>query len=105
MSRSRLHRMVVRVDPALREALTEVAERLFSETRSEFSCSAVTRGLIALGLVAVADIRLLGPLFRGARVKRGRKRGPPATSPDAARRSRRSVRERARRRQRSMTLR
>jgi hypothetical protein len=65
--------MVVRVDPALHEALTKIAERLFSETRSEYSCSAVTRGLIALGLVAVADVRLLGPLFRSARVKRGRK--------------------------------
>ena len=54
MSRSRLHRMVVRVDPALHEALTKIAERLFSETRSEYSRSAVTRGLIALSLVAVA---------------------------------------------------
>jgi hypothetical protein len=105
MSRSRLHRIVVRVDPALHEVLTEIAERLLSETRSEYSCSAVTRGLIALGLVAVADIRLLGPLFRGARVKRGRKRGPVATSPDAARRSRRRIRERARRRLRPMTRR
>ena len=59
MSRSRLHQMVVRVDPALHDALTKIAERLFSETRSEYSCSAVTRGLIALGLVAVADVRLL----------------------------------------------
>ena len=83
MSRSRLHRMIVRVDPALHEALTKLAERLFSETRSEYSRSAVTRGLIALGLVAVADARLLAPLFLGARVKRGRKRGPLAASPDA----------------------
>ena len=75
MSRSRLHRMVVRVDPALHEALTKIAEQLFSETQSEYSCSAVTRGLIALGLVAVADVRLLAPQFLGARVKRGRKRG------------------------------
>jgi hypothetical protein len=67
--------MVVRVDPVLHEALTKVAEQLFSETRSEYSCSAVTRGLIALGLVAVADVRRLAPLFLGARVKRGRKRG------------------------------
>jgi hypothetical protein len=74
--------MVVRVDPALHEALTKIAERLFSETRSEYSCSAVTRGLIALGLVAVTDVRLLAPLFRSARVKRGRKPGPLA-SPDA----------------------
>ena len=82
-SRSRLHRMVVRIDPALHEALTKIAEKLFSETRSEYSCSAVTRGLIALGLVAVTDVRLLAPLFLSARVKRGRKRGPLTTSPDA----------------------
>ena len=82
MSRSRLHRMVVRVDPALHEALTEIAERLFGETRSEYSCSAVTRGLIALGLVAVTDVRLLAPLFLSARVKRGRKKGFRPGSPD-----------------------
>jgi hypothetical protein len=74
--------MVVRVDPALHEALTKIAEKLFSETRSEYSCSAVTRGLIALGLVAVTDVRLLAPLFRGARVKRGRKPGSPPASLD-----------------------
>jgi hypothetical protein len=74
--------MVVRVDPALHEALTRIAERLFSETRSEYSCSAVTRGLIALGLVAVADLRLLAPLFVSARVKRGRKRGYRAATTD-----------------------
>jgi hypothetical protein len=74
--------MVVRVDPALHEALTKIAEKLFSETRSEYSCSAVTRGLIALGLVAVADVRVLAPLFRSARVKRGRKPGS-LDSPDA----------------------
>ena len=78
-----LHRMIVRVDPALNEALTKLAERLFSETRSEYSRSAVTRGLIALGLVAVADARLLAPLFLGARLKRGRKRAPLVASPDA----------------------
>jgi hypothetical protein len=75
--------MIVRVDPALHEALTKIAERLFSETRSEYSRSAVTRGLIALGLVAVTDARLLAPLFQGARVKRGRKRGPRPASSDA----------------------
>jgi hypothetical protein len=75
--------MVVRVDPALHEALTKIAERLFSETRCEYSCSAVTRGLIALGLVAVADLRLLAPLFRAARVKRGRKPGSWVASPGA----------------------
>jgi hypothetical protein len=74
--------MVVRVDPALHEALTKIAERLFSETRAEYSCSAVTRGLIALGLVAVTDVRLLAPLFRTARVKRGRKAGSLAASPE-----------------------
>jgi hypothetical protein len=75
--------MVVRVDPALHEALTKIAERLFSETRSEYSCSAVTRGLIALGLVAVTDVRVLAPLFRSARVKRGRRPGSRPASPDA----------------------
>jgi hypothetical protein len=74
--------MVVRVDPALHEALTKIAERLLSQTRSEYSCSAVTRGLIALGLVAVADVRRLAPLFLGARVKRGRKRGHRAATTD-----------------------
>ena len=44
MSRSRLHRMIVRVDPTLHEALSQLAERLFAETRSEYSRSAVTRG-------------------------------------------------------------
>jgi hypothetical protein len=75
--------MIVRVDPTLHEALSKLAERLFSETRSEYSRSAVTRGLIALGLVAVADAALLRPLFLGARLKRGRKRGPLASSADA----------------------
>jgi hypothetical protein len=74
--------MIVRIDPALHAALTKLAERLFSETRSEYSRSAVTRGLIALGLGAVADAALLGPLFVGVRLKRGRKRGPLAASPD-----------------------
>jgi hypothetical protein len=74
--------MIVRVDPALHEALTKLAERLVSETRSEYSRSAVTRGLIALGLVLVADAPLLAPLFLGARLKRGRKRGTQAGSPD-----------------------
>jgi hypothetical protein len=74
--------MVIRVEPALHEALSKIAEQLLSETRSEYSCSAVTRGLIALGLVAVADVRLLAPLFLGARVKRGRKRGSRPASPD-----------------------
>jgi hypothetical protein len=75
--------MVVRVDPALHAALTKIAERLFSETRSEYSCSAVTRGLIALGLVAVTDHRLLAPLFVSARVKRGRKPGSRPAARDA----------------------
>jgi hypothetical protein len=74
--------MVVRVDPALHEALTKIAEQLFSETRSEYSRSAVTRGLIALGLVAVADVGHLAPQFLGARLKRGRKRGPRAAPSD-----------------------
>jgi hypothetical protein len=75
--------MIVRIDPALHDAVSKLAERLASETRSEYSRSAVTRGLIALGLVAVADVQLLAPRFIGARLKRGRKRGALAASPDA----------------------
>ena len=66
MSRSRLRRRIVRVDPALHEALTKLAERLFSETRSEYSRSAVTRGVTALGLVALARARGRALLCWGA---------------------------------------
>lgn len=71
---ARLARMVVRVDRELQGTLAAVAERLFAETRFEHSQSAVVRGLITIGLVAVAENRGLGSLFAGARIPRGRKR-------------------------------
>lgn len=79
---SRLLRLIVRVDPGLHEVLTRIAERLFSETRFEYSRAAIFRGLITVGLAAVADAPRLAPLFVGARLKRGRKPSSRAASPD-----------------------
>lgn len=72
---ARLARMVMRVDGGLHGTLAGIAERLLAETRIEHSQSAVVRGLIALGLATVAGNDVLAPLFAGARVARGRKRG------------------------------
>jgi hypothetical protein len=82
MSSSRLVRMIVRADPGLHAGLARIAERLFSETQLEYSRAAVFRGLIAIGLAAVTDAPHLAPLFRGARLKRGRKSGGRPASPD-----------------------
>jgi len=79
---SRLLRLIVRVDPSLNEVLARIAERLFSETRFEYSRAAIFRGLITLGLAAVADAPRLAPVFAGARLKRGRKPGGRAASRD-----------------------
>jgi hypothetical protein len=81
----RLARMVVRVPLDLNEALTTIAARLFNETRIEHSHSAIVRGLIAIGLAAVAGNDVLAPLFVNARVARGRRRGarrPPVAPLD-----------------------
>jgi hypothetical protein len=80
---SRLLRLIVRVDPSLHEVLARIAKRLFSETRFEYSRAAIFRGLIAIGLAAVADTPRLAPLFVGARLKRGRKPGSRAALPAA----------------------
>ena len=77
---SRLLRLIVRVDPSLNEVLARIAERLFSETRFEYSRAAIFRGLTTLGLAAVADAPRLATLFVGARLKRGRKPGVRAAS-------------------------
>lgn len=71
----RLCRMVLRVDRNLRETLVTIAARLLSETGLSYSCAAIVRGLIDLGLASLADASSLAPLFVGARVKRGRKPG------------------------------
>ncbi|MFS8069416.1 MAG: hypothetical protein ACMG6S_23890 [Byssovorax sp.] len=71
----RLVRMVLRVPPELQEDLISLSERLFDETRLEYSYAAIIRGLIALGLGAVVGKESLAVEFAGARVPRGRKRG------------------------------
>jgi hypothetical protein len=52
-----------------------ISERLFDETRQEYSYAAILRGLIALGLASIAGKTSLAVEFAGARVPRGRKRG------------------------------
>lgn len=74
MSR-RLARMVIRVDAGLHETLTTLAARLFNETRHDYSLASMVRGLIAIGLIAVADVPHLAPMFAGSRLQRGRKKG------------------------------
>jgi hypothetical protein len=73
----RLVRMVLRVSPDLQEDLISLSERLFDETRLEYSYAAIIRCLIALGLAAIAGKESLAVEFAGARVPRGRKRGSP----------------------------
>ncbi|MFS8068483.1 MAG: hypothetical protein ACMG6S_19160 [Byssovorax sp.] len=72
---TRLVRMVLRVSPALQEDLLSISERLFDETRLEYSYAAIIRGLITLGLASIAGKTSLAVEFAGARVPRGRKRG------------------------------
>ena len=67
--------MVLRVSPELQEDLITISERLFDETRLEYSYAAIIRGLISLGLAAIAGKESLAVEFAGARVLRGRKRG------------------------------
>jgi hypothetical protein len=72
---ARLVRMVLRVSPELQEDLITISERLFDETKLEYSYAAIIRGLISLGLVSIAGKVSLAVEFAGARVPRGRKRG------------------------------
>lgn len=67
--------MVLRVSPALQEDLTTISERLFRETRLEYSYAAIVRGLITLGLASIAGKASLAVEFAGTRIPRGRKRG------------------------------
>lgn len=67
--------MVLRVTPALQGDLTKISERLFRETRVEYSCAAIVRGLIRLGLASIAGKASLAVEFAGTRIPRGRKRG------------------------------
>lgn len=67
--------MVLRVTPALQHDLTRISERLCRETRMEYSCAAIVRGLIRLGLASIAGKTSLAVEFAGTRIPRGRKRG------------------------------
>jgi hypothetical protein len=67
--------MVLRVSPALQDDLTTISERLFHETRIEYSYAAIVRGLIRLGLASIAGKASLAVEFAGTRIPRGRKRG------------------------------
>jgi hypothetical protein len=67
--------MVLRVSPDLQEDLITISERLYDETRLDYSYAAILRGLIALGLAAIAGKASLAVEFAGARVPRGRRRG------------------------------
>jgi hypothetical protein len=66
--------MVVRLPQDLKVTLSTIADRLFAETRRDYSHAAIFRGLVALGLRAVADAPHLAGLFIGSRLQRGRKR-------------------------------
>jgi hypothetical protein len=67
--------MVIRIPLGLDKTLTDLAGRLFDETERNHPLSAVVRGLIAIGLAAVANTPKLAPLFVGALIARGRKKG------------------------------
>ncbi len=67
--------MVLRVSPTLQKELTSISDRLSRETSVEYSCAAIVRGLLALGLTSIAGRANLALVFAGARIPRGRKRG------------------------------
>lgn len=70
----RLARRVIRVPRSLDETLNMIAERLLDETAQVHSFSAVMRGLVTLGLLAITEAPHLAPLFVGVRIARGRKK-------------------------------
>src|SRR5690242_3098640 len=72
---SKLVRMVLRVSLALEEDSSTISEYLFDETRIEYPNAAIIRGLITLGLAAIAGKASLADEFAGTRLPRGRKRG------------------------------
>ena len=72
---ARLVRMVLRVSPELQEDLISISERLFDETKLEYSYAAIVRGLISLGLATIRGKASLAVEFAGERVPRGRKGG------------------------------
>jgi hypothetical protein len=71
--------MVLRVGGDLDAQVDVIAERLFQETCDDYPRAAVVRGLIVLGLAAVARSNVLAPLFVGVRIARGPKKGGRVT--------------------------
>jgi predicted DNA-binding protein len=76
-----MDRVVLRLFPELRQALDVLAARLTNETGVAFPRAAVLRGLIGLGIAAVADHATLAPTFIASRVARGVKKGQKQRSP------------------------
>jgi fructose-specific phosphotransferase system IIC component len=72
--------MVIRIPPGLDETLTDLAGKLFDETERNHPLAAVVRGLIAIGLAAVADAPKIAPLFVGVLIARGRRKSPRRSS-------------------------
>jgi ABC-type amino acid transport system permease subunit len=70
-----MDRVVLRLFPELRQALDVLAARLTNETGVAFPRAAVLRGLIGLGIAAVAGHATLTPIFIPSRVARGAKKG------------------------------
>ena len=70
-----MDRVVLRLFPELRQALDVLSARLTNETGVAFPRAAVLRGLIGLGIAAVAGHAALAPIFTASRVARGAKKG------------------------------
>ena len=71
---TRLARMVIRVPRDFGTVLDDLAEKLFTETAYAHSHAAIIRGLLRLGLLAIADEPQIAPRFDGVRIARGRKK-------------------------------
>lgn len=68
-----LIRTVLRLPPKVQGDLMNLRERLFDETKLEYSYAAILRGLISLGTASLAGKESIAVEFAGARVPRGRK--------------------------------
>jgi hypothetical protein len=71
---TRFARLVIRVPPAFGTVLDDLGERLFMETAYAHSRAAVVRGLLRLGLLAIAHEPEIAPRFDGVRIPRGRRK-------------------------------
>jgi ABC-type amino acid transport system permease subunit len=70
-----MDRVILRLLPELRQALDVLTARLTNETGAAFPRAAVLRGLIGLGIAAVAGHATLAPTFIASRIARGAKKG------------------------------